>query len=632
MMKQIANEEYLLDKARLLETKNFKPGADGMSASGAVTWVDINGKRLCRELNKGYYEPMPAVAFTSAKKNGGYRRLAKLTAIDSVVQYAVADAIAEICEAEFSPKSFAYRKGRGVGEAVELYCINARNYRLAAKIDPVACFDNIDYGVLEEAVADAVQDGKVTSLIMKFARMPYIENGVAVQPEKGILQGAPLSPVLCNIYLNRLDAYLEENNIEFIRYADDIVIFANSLNEIRKSADKIRRFLSEKLKLNINEKKYKIDSPLKIKYLGFRFEADKKGIIAVEANAQPKTFYRLWHESELYSSRKARDILTDGILRQKDYSLLFENDNGGCNIPVETVDVINVYSDVVLDSGFFKKASKSGIEVNIFDKSGNMLGTFTPFSSLKSPRVTHQQLNAYFDSERRLAIAKQFVLGSVHNFRLNIRYYNKRNPSSFFDDAVRHSYIIAQQIKEAESYDSLLLLEAKARELYYSCFDKFIDNEDFCFGKRTRRPPRNEFNAMLSFGNCVLYNLIATEINKSPLDIRVGFLHATNNRKTSLNLDIAELFKPLIVDRTVLYLINRNMIKREHFVREESGAVLLTETGKRIFIKALYDKLDTVITEKDKKLNYRQVIKAEVYKLTLCFKSDKPYSSFRQVR
>ena len=145
MMKQIANEECLLDKARLPEARNFKPGTDGMSASGAVLWIDINGKRLCRELNKGYYEPMPAVAFTSAKKNGSYRRLAKLTAIDSVVQYAVADAIAEKCEAEFSPKSFAYRKGRGVSEAIELYCINARNYRLAAKIDPVACFDNIDY-------------------------------------------------------------------------------------------------------------------------------------------------------------------------------------------------------------------------------------------------------------------------------------------------------------------------------------------------------------------------------------------------------------------------------------------------------------------------------------------------------
>lgn len=632
MMKQIANEECLLDKARLLETRNFKPGSDGMSASGAVLWIDINGKRLCRELTKGYYEPMPAVAFTCAKKNGGYRRLAKLTAIDSVVQYAVADAIAEICEAEFSPKSFAYRKGRGVSEAVELYCINARNYRLAAKIDPVACFDNMDYGVLEEAVAAFVQDSRVASLIMKFARMPYIENGAAVQPEKGVLQGAPLSPVLCNIYLNRLDEYLEENNIEFIRYADDVVIFANSINEIKKNTDKIRQFLSEKLKLTVNEKKYKIDSPLNIKYLGFRFDTDKKGIIAAEANAQPKTFYRLWHESELYSSKKTRDILCDGMLRQKDYSLLFEDDNGGCNIPVETVDVINVYSDVVFDSGFIKKAFKSGIEVNIFDKSGNMLGTFTPFTSLKSPRVTHQQLNAYFDSGRRMAIAKQFVLGSVHNFRLNIRYYNKRNPSSFYEEAVQRSYEIAHQIRDAKKYDTLLLLEAKARELYYSCFDRFIDNEDFCFGKRTRRPPRNEFNAMLSFGNAVLYNLIATEINKSPLDIRVGFLHATNNRKASLNLDIAELFKPLIVDRTALSLINKNLIKREHFIREENGAVLLNEAGKRIFIKALYDKLDTVITEKDQKLSYRQVIRAEVYKLVLCFKSDKPYNSFRQVR
>lgn len=632
MMNQIANKEILLAKARQLSAKNFKPGSDGMTASGAALWVEINGKRLCRELEKGYYEPMPAAAFRTAKKGGGYRRLSKLSAIDSIVQYAVIDAVTEICEANFSPKSFAYREGRGIGDALELYCTNARNYRLAAKIDPAACFDNIDYGVLEKAVFDTVQNGEVTRLIMKFARMPYIENGEPFEPKKGIIQGAPISLLLCNIYLNGFDNFLEENDIEFIRYADDIVIFADSLEAIRKKSALAKSFLSEKLKLAVNEHKFRIDSPAKLKFLGYRFEVDKKGIVAFEANAPHKTSYRLWHEAELYNSRKARDILSDGVLRQKDYSLLFENDTGSHSIPVESVDVINIYSDVVFDSGFLKKALNRGTEINIFDKSGGIVGTFTPFASLKSPRVTHQQLLAYYDDARRLEFAKQFVLGSIHNFRLNIRYYNKQKPCDSFKAAIDSSYVIANKVRSETKYDNLLLLEAKARELYYSCFDKFIENEDFCFGKRTRRPPRNEFNAMLSFGNSVLYNLIATEINKSPLDIRVGFLHATNNRKTSLNLDIAELFKPLIVDRTILRLVNKGYIKREHFIREESGAVLLNEDGKRMLIKALYDKLDTVITEKNQKLNYRQVIRAEVYKLTLCLKSDKDYFSFRQVR
>ena len=632
MIAKVANKEILLEKAKTLKNKNFKPGVDGMTASAAVLHIEINGKRLCRDIERGCYEPMPAAAFRTAKKGGGCRRLSKLSALDSVVQYAVIDAVNDKCETKFSPKSFGYRIGEGFGGAVGLYCTYARNYRFAAGIDLVACFDNIDYTVLERAVSDAVQDREITALIMKFARMPYIENGAVVEPEKGILQGAPLSPLLCNIYLDKLDSYLDTNEIEFVRYADDIVVFANTLDEIRKSSDRIRRFLSSELGLALNERKFRIDSPLNLKYLGYRFEADKKGIIAVEANAQSRDSYRMWHESELYSSRKTREILSDGILRQKDYSLLFESECRESDIPVESVDVINIYSDVVFDSGFLKKASVNGVEINVFDKSGNILGTFTPFSSLKSPKVTHLQLQAYYDDLRRLSIAKQFVLGSIHNFRLNIRYYNKQKQCSQFTNAINQSYIIAQQVKDAENYNDLLVIEAKARELYYSCYDGFIDNESFCFGKRTSRPPRNEFNAMLSFGNSVLYNLIATEINKSALDIRVGFLHATNNRKTSLSLDIAELFKPLVVDRTALSLVNKKLIKSEHFIREENGAVMLNEEGKRIFIKALYDKLDTVITEKDKKLNYRQLIKAEVNKLTMCFKSDKAYNSFRQVR
>lgn len=632
MTKQIANKEILLNKAELLKKRDFKPGSDGMTASGVALWIEINGKRLCRELEKGDYEPMPATAFRIAKKGGSYRRISKLTAIDTVIQYAVIDAINTRCEERFSPKSFAYREGRGLGAAVELFCENARSYRFAAKIDPSSCFDNIDYDILRKSVFSVVEDEKTVDLIMQFAKTPFIENGEVVQPQKGILQGAPLSPLLCNIYLHNLDMFLEAQGIEFIRYADDVVIFSNSLDSIRKGSEKAKRFLNDSLKLSINERKFKIDSPVNLKYLGYRFETDRKGIIALEANASNKTSYRLWHEQELYNGKQTREILSDGILRQKDYSLLFESDFSECNIPVESVDVINVYSDVVFDSGFLKKAFKSGIEINVFEKCGGLIGRFTPFSSLKSPKITFEQLNAYYDKKRRLNIAKQFVLGSIHNLRLNIRYYNKQNPAENYEAAIKQTYKISDKIKEAEDYENVLMLEARVRELYYSCFDSFIDNEDFCFEKRSRKPPKNEINAMMSFGNTVLYNLIATEINKSVLDIRVGFLHATNNRKESLNLDVAELFKPLVVDRTVFMLVNRNIIKKSHFEHGENGAVLLNEEGKRIFLKTIYEKLDTVITEKDFKMNYRQLIKAEIRKLTGCFRENKPYSSFKQVR
>ena len=142
----------------------------------------------------------------------------------------------------------------------------------------------------------------------------------------------------------------------------------------------------------------------------------------------------------------------------------------------------------------------------------------------------------------------------------------------------------------------------------------------------------NEVNAMLSFGNTVLYNYLATHIYKSPLDIRTGFLHATNNRMESLNLDIAEIFKPLIVDRVVFSLINLRCINLTHFYTTPNGEVYLNETGKRIFLRAFYEKLNTVVTVKDDRKSYRRIIKNEISQLSLHFKNDEKYKGFRQVR
>ena len=632
MIEQIANKDILISKARMLKQRNFKPGSDGMSASGAALWIEINAKRLCSEIENGSYEPMPATSFRIAKKSGSFRRISRLTAVDSAIQYAAIDAVNDTCEAVFSPKSFAYRQGRGVGLAVEMFCTNARLFRFAAQIDPCSCYDNIDFDILRSALSSIVGDEKIVSLLMNFARMSYIENDEIVSPQKGIIQGAPISPLLCNIYFNSLDTFLETNGIEFIRYADDIVIFANTLDETRKSCDKIRQFLKNELKLAVNERKFRIDSPVKMKYLGYRFECDKKGIIALEANTSDKTSFRMWHEAEIYDNMRITDIISDGILRQKDYSIAFETDSEDADIPLESIDVINIYSDVVFDSGFLKKALQNGIEINVFEKSGSFIGTFTPFTSLKSPRLTTEQLKAYYDEEHRLEIAREIVLGEIHNLRLNIRYYNKQNPSAYFEKTIEKTYEIVSDIKADADYEALLLMEAKVRGLYYSCFDMFIENEAFIFEKRSRKPPKNEINAMISFGNMVLYNLVATEINKSSLDIRIGYLHATNNRKTSLNLDIAEMFKPLIVDRVIFTLVNRNLINKHHFERSENGVVMLNAEGKRIFLKALYEKLNTVITEKGKKMSYRSLIKAEVLKLSGCIRENKKYVSFKQVR
>lgn len=123
---------------------------------------------------------------------------------------------------------------------------------------------------------------------------------------------------------------------------------------------------------------------------------------------------------------------------------------------------------------------------------------------MKSPVVTHEQLKVYFDETQRLALAKQFVLSAIHNARIVIRYYNKQGPNDVYELSLGSINHIADEIKACEDYSRLLLLEAQAKKEYYGCFDFFIKPDAFFFERRTRKPPENEINAMISFGNTVL--------------------------------------------------------------------------------------------------------------------------------
>lgn len=137
---------------------------------------------------------------------------------------------------------------------------------------------------------------------------------------------------------------------------------------------------------------------------------------------------------------------------------------------------------------------------------------------------------------------------------------------------------------------------------------------------------------MLSFGNTFLYNYLAVEINKTPLDIRIAFLHSTTSRAESLNLDLADVFKPFIVDRTIFTLVNNRRIGLNHFYHEQNGGVYLTNEGKKVFIAALTDKLDSEIPVRNEHKTYAEVIRDEVRTLCADIKALKKHRSFRQVR
>lgn len=632
MLERVATKDNLIHFANELKQRRFKPGFDHMTAEAAVLWMEINGDRLCDDLLKDRYRPMPAVGFRVAKQSGSYRSLARLTAIDHIIQLALLETLTPIAETVFSNSSFAYRPQRGVAPALRQYCELGSKFRYASKVDPVACYDHIRHNVLEQALPTLSDDEVLRSLIMKYVNLPVVIDQEMIYPVCGIVQGAPLSPMLCNLYFHSLDLMLEKEETVFIRYADDIVLFANTLEEIRTATESTISYMTKTLSLRPNYRKSVIDSPANLSYLGCRFERDRHGLIALQNDRTAQSAYHAWHMEALNNHRHTVDILSDGILRQKDFSLCFESGVSESDIPIMTTNVINVYSNVIFDSGFLERALKYGICVNMFNKQDRLIGRFLPNAPLRSPRSTHEQLMAYFDEKQRLMLAKEFVLASLHNMRLNVRYHRKQYALKDLDHVIKELKQCEVDIKSCKSHEHLLLLEAQIRRTYYGCFEHFLRVEGFAFEKRTRRPPRNEINALMSFGNMVLYSLIAMKLNRSPLDVRIGYLHATTTRQESLNLDVADVFKPLIVDRVALALINREALQKKHFRMEENGGVYLNEDGKRIFLRGLYEKLEETLKIKERTLRYDDLLTEEIRKLTLHFKEHSKFVAYRQVR
>ena len=631
---EIVTIDGLVEKCGALKKRHFRPGFDGMTAEAASLWIQVNGKRLLEDMRAHRYRPMPAMGFTVAKLSGSYRQLSRLAARDSAIQLCLLSALSDFCEGFFSKNSYAYRSGLGTGAALTQFCALGNQYFFAAKVDPVACYDNMDRTVLRTAIQSHIpMDDTLSYIIDQYIEMPVLVEGVIETKEIGILQGAPLSPLLCNLYFHALDVALKERGIPYVRYADDIVIFGKTLDEAQQSMDFVVDMLVNRLKLKPNDRKYSVGASADLQYLGHRFMRDRRGFIALKTTDSPQGAFHSWHQQKMRNTHKTMDVLSDGVLRQKDYSLYFDGETQDYDIPLMSIDMLNIYSSVIFDAGFLEKALEYGIYINLFDRHGHLTGRFVPNGALKAPVVTHEQLKAYYDEAQRLALAKQFVLAAIHNARIVIRYYNKQGPNDVYALSLGSINHIADEIKACEDYNRLMLLEAQAKKEYYGCFDFFIKSDAFFFEKRTRKPPENEINAMISFGNTVLYNMIAFKINKSPLDIRIGFLHATNGfRKESLNLDVAEIFKPLIVDRVILSMVNLRTIRPEHFYREKDGAVYLNAEGKRLFLKGLYQKLDEGVTVEGRRMTYDMLMNEEVRKLTRRFRSDETYKAYRQVR
>lgn len=325
-------------------------------------------------------------------------------------------------------------------------------------------------------------------------------------------------------------------------------------------------------------------------------------------------------------------MINDGILTRKDYTPLLENEEKKKYLPVETVETLNVYANITFTADFFSFMNQKSLRVVMYDKYGSRVGTFMPQNSRGNAKTVLKQVALCNDEDKRLSVARRMDMAVLHNIRSNLKYYYKKYKKDEISDIIHAISEDTVRMNECRNINELLLLEARARQSYYQAFNLIISDERFLFVKRTKRPPQDPLNSLISFGNTLLYQRIATEINKTSLDIRFAFVHASNNRSESLNLDIADLFKPILVDRTIFTLVNKKMLNpHEHFREMDRKGIYLSGAGKKIFIEEFEQKLYQKITYKGKLHTYDTIIRQEVQNIRRFIEGGESYTPYKYI-
>lgn len=334
--------------------------------------------------------------------------------------------------------------------------------------------------------------------------------------------------------------------------------------------------------------------------------------------------------------KKTFYLFNPGVLERKDNTLKFtpvsedgeivSSDAQSRYLPVEDISEFYVFGSLRANSSLFNFLGQKDIAVHFFDYYENYTGSFMPRDSLLSGKMLLAQTAFYQDKEKRLAIARKFIEGASYNMVKNLKYYNRRGKD--VEEIIVSIEKLSNQICNTSSIEELMGVEGQIRQYYYEAFNLIIN--DFEMGSRSKQPPQNEVNALISFGNMVCYTLCLRAIHQTQLNPTISYLHKPGERRYSLALDIAEIFKPIIVDRVLFRVLNKKEIQAKHFDKKMNRC-LLNVSGKKIFIKALEDRLQETIQHKSLKrsVSYRHLVKLECYKLAKHLLSIEEYKPFK---
>lgn len=304
-----------------------------------------------------------------------------------------------------------------------------------------------------------------------------------------------------------------------------------------------------------------------------------------------------------------------------DEEIKYVTDKDTLVIPSLTTSNIFILSkNIKLDTNVILKLSSLRINTFIFDPKNNDYSLLS--NNYSNGLNTINESKCYLDNNVRLYISKQILLSTFNNMVNVLRYYK-------IEDNLINKLI--DNIDSINDINNLLILEAKIRKRYYSHFNEIINNTDFIFKKRTFHPARDEINVLLSFGNSLLYKDCLINILAVNLNPKIAYLHSSNDRVTSLEYDLSEIYKPLIVDRCIFTCINKKIITKDDFLIKEN-TIYLKHDAKNKFIEQYHKKLKSSLVINNKRITYNELIKRDCIELKKYVCNKKEELNFYQTK
>lgn len=330
--------------------------------------------------------------------------------------------------------------------------------------------------------------------------------------------------------------------------------------------------------------------------------------------------------------KKSYYLFNPGRLSRKDNTLKFtpidENGKEGKAkyLPINGIKNLYCFGSLDANSAMYNFLGKNQITVHFFDFYEHYTGSFMPKEYLLSGKVLIEQSKFYMQPKLRMELAQKFIEGATANMLRNLKYYQSRGRelSGFIEqiEKLNNERVHANKINE------LMGWEGNIRQTYYAAFEEIIPN--FEMGNREKRPPSNEVNALISFCNMMCYTLCLDQIYHTQLNPTISFLHEPGYRRYSLALDISEIFKPILVDRLIFSLLNKNILSEKDFDKKMNYC-LLNESGKKKVLKDWEERLNQSIKHRklNKSVSYKHLVKLEVYKVIKHIMKIEEYQPFK---